>query len=75
MSNRIEAARSWISSLTKEEMLAKLKEAKARYQDSPQLKKQLEQVMKGSSPKEQKLAQASRLYLLTMYLEEHPEEQ
>ena len=67
--NRVDEAIDWISGLTAEEYRQKLQEAKTKY--SKQLKPQVMTIMKRGLPKVQKQVSVNRLFLVTMWLEEH----
>ena len=69
--NRIEQAQDWIALMSQEEMKESLKEAKAKYKE--QLKPQVMAIMKKGLTKQQKQLQVNRLFLVTMWLEEHPQ--
>lgn len=75
MKNRIAEAKNWISTIPVEQLAEKVKEAKSKYKDKvPQKRLQLIRNNNDLS-KEQKLLLESRLYLITMYLEEHPKQE
>ena len=71
MKNRITEAKKWISTIPVEQLAQKVKEAKSKYRDKvPQ--KRLELIRNNPNlSKEQELLLEGRLYLITMYLEEH----
>ena len=72
--NRIQEAKRWIASIPVEQLAETVKEAKLKYKTQvPQ--KRLEQIRSSRLPQEQKLILEARLFLIQMYLEEHPEEQ
>ena len=68
--SRIEEARRWIESLTPEELAEKVKEAKQKYKNKVP-KKLVYQIATSKDPKAEKLLKIGKIYLVTMYLEEH----
>ena len=68
--NRIQEAKRWIASIPKEQLAAKVKEAKVKYKEKVP-KSKVYQIANSKASKEQKLIQVARLYLITMYLEEY----
>ena len=75
MKNRITEAKKWISTIPVEQLAQTVKEAKSKYRDKvPQKRLQLIRNNPNLS-KEQKLLLEGRLYLITMYLEEHPNQE